>query len=276
MERLPRPHGSTFLSLKFQHTRDELDRVNLLKHIVNLYTLDGFRWNRKPTSIPQLATILRIPQTDIMDYISNQGQIMGSLASPQNIKNTLESIITLSTSYAIQDRGLIQQQLEQLAISQDGKYKPFITAEVNKTLKLMLESNKNIMESYKTFFTTTNPITNILNLISNDTKEFLSPDQALEIITNKQLPASKPTTHQGSSPLSEHADLADLLHEEYGVGGLIDVRENRSGTEALEPNRAQEIEALQPNSLYTSLPAEHEEGHFQRRGIEVVDTDELP
>ena len=280
MTRLPRPHGSTFLSLKYQQSQQEQDREALLIHLVNLYTLEGFRWNGKPTSIPQLASILQVPQTQIMDLVSQTGQNMGSLASPQNIKNTLQSIITLSTSYAIQDRGLILDQLDKLAVSQDNKYKPFITAEYNKVLKLVLDSNKNIMDSYKTFFTSTNPTTNILNVIGtpeDDGKDYVTPDQALQIIHQKRLPDHNPTSvpaNRAGSPLSETAELADQLHDEYGIGDFVDVRERRSGTEALQAPEPTH-KASKPPSLPTDQADNEEDGGFARRGIQVEDTDAI-
>jgi len=278
MKRTPRPQGSTFLSLKYQQSQAIEDKQSIFKHLVSLYTLDGFRWNKKPTSIPELAQILKIPTQDIMAHISDLGTNMGNLATTQNIESTLKSIITLATSWAIQDRGLIAHQLDQLLVSQDGKYKPFITSEVNKALKLILESNKNLMDTYKTFFTSTQNTTNILNYIGKpdiQDQDYLTPDQALEIIQQKQLPESLPAG-KPPSRTSEHGEMADELYQEYGIADLQDVGERRSGREALVPLGPDNQEVTEPSDDMVKVPERNEDGGFSRRAIDIEDTDELP
>jgi len=291
--RKPRPRGATFLSLKYQDTGNEEDKEMLLRHLISIYTTSGFRWNDIPTSIPQLSEILQIPQHVIMGHVSNVGSDMAGLADPQNLKNTLQTIATLATTFSLEDRGLIMQQLSLLQESQQGTYKPFITAEVNKVLKLALDSNKNITDLLKTFTSSSNSTTNILNVYQeqNDNeeedKEYLTPDQAFEILNINNKPKSlsehKPDNDDSlpadmpkSQLLADTSSLADELHDRYGIGDLVDVRERRSGTEALQaPDMA-----LTPNSPPAerpSLPAEdaHSE-HFKRRGLDTVDEDELP
>ena len=281
MHRQPRPQGATFLSLKYQYSGTKEDQQALINHLVNLYTIDGFRWNGKPISIPNLSAILKVPQHEIMDQVSRTGTQMGSLASPENIKNTIETIVTIGTTNALQDRGFIFQQLNQLLQSQDGKYKPFITAEVNKTLKLLLESNKKILETYKTFFTSTNNTTNILNIIADskdNEKDYITPDKALELITNNGLPYQETkalTANPNPHTPSETSSLADKLFEEYGIGDLQDVRESRTGTEALMALEPLSREATKPASQPAEPNDSQEDGGFGRRGIEVEDTDEL-
>jgi len=284
-KRLPRPQGSTYLAIKRSQSEDESERENihqtLLKHLVTLYTTEGFRWNGIPTNIVQLATILKQPQSVIMDLVSQAGTNMGSLASPQNINNTLQSLITLSTSFSIQDRGLIMQQLELLLSSQDGKYKPFVSSEVNKTLKLALDSNKNIQDLYKTL-TTQSPITNILiqSADTSDSKEYLSPDQAIALVNKerKSLSNTKDLPNiPNPSAKSDTSDLAEELGDRYGIADLEDVLERRSGTEALEARKEGSRKAHEPARPATTTIHDHaDDGGFKRRGYEVEDVDELP
>ena len=282
MIRKPRPQGATFLSLKYQESGEEQDKSLLFRHLITLYTLTGFTWNGKPTNIPSLSRILQIPQPEIMLYVSELGTNMGSLASPENIKNTLESIITLSTSWAIQDRGLISNQVDKLIKSQGDAYKPFISAEVTKALKILLDSNKNLIDSYKTFFTSNTNTTNVLQLINNSPSkdnQFISPDQALEIIQNKQLPVkdhkSLPANQTPVSE-SEFSQAADQLYEEYGIGDFSDIRERRSGTEALSPPDQEGSSALELDNQSVKKPQGPDRDSFKRRKIDIVDVDELP
>jgi len=282
--RQPRPRGSTYLSIKQRETKEPEDKEALYRHLITIYTTEGFRWNGQPTNIPTLSQILNIPQEHIMGLVSQTGTNLGSLASPENIKNTLESIITLSTSFALEDRGLIMQQLNLLLTSQDGKYKPFVTGEVNKALKLALESNKNISELYKTFFTTQSSTTNILIQGANKeaNEDLLTPDKALTILHEDprllSLPSSPAKTLPANSDLSSLADtapLADELYREYGVGDFEDVRERRSGTDSLRAPEPGSRTDSEPAEGPPGLPAE-EDGGFKRRGIVVQDVDIEP
>lgn len=282
MKRLPRPQGATYLSKRYQETGTNEDKEKLYNHLISMYTMQGFRWNGKPTSIPELSSILKIPSEKIMESVSNVGQNMGSLATPQNINNTLESIITLATSWSLEDRGRVAQQVDILLHSQDGKYKPFISSEVTKALKLLLESNKNLMETYKTFFTSTTNVTNILQVLgkgNEEDKDYLSPDDALSIILGQDKHhVNQPALpdNQGRRAESETSMLADKLYQDYGIGDFETVQENRTGTHALLPKGPKSLEAEGPSS-HPAQSAEHAaDGGFKRRGLDIEDVDELP
>ena len=283
INRLSRPQGSTFLSLRYQETQTEEDKQNLFKQVIAAYTLQGFMWNNKPCTINQLSQILRIPTQEILIHISELGQNMGSLATPENIENTLKSIVTLGTTWAIQDRGLISQQLNQLLTSQDGKYKPFISGEVNKALKLILESNKNLMDTYKTFFTNSNTVTNILNITNKDNQkeeqEYLSPDEALLLIQEAEkksissdLETTVPAIQVGSLSETAYAKDADQFFQDYGLASFSGIKEIRTGSEALLPSEV----ALSPDNQEAIKPSKDEDGGFKRRKIDIEDADELP
>ena len=173
------------------------------------------------------------------------------------------------------------EQLSQLKEAQGDGYRAFVSSEVNKTLKLALDSNKNLLDLYKTFFSTPTSTTNILiqGADQGNEQEYLSPDDALVLIQRKGLPANDNRTIPAipsPSAASDTAQLADKLHDQYGVGDLEDVRENRSGTEALQAPGLEGSPATRP-AKRTSLPADTEEdGGFKRRGIDVEDVDILP
>jgi len=284
MERKPRPQGSTYLSLQYQRTNSEEDKRLLIKHIISLYTLNGFRWNNRPMNLPTLAQTLSLPVSEIMGIVSDLGTQMGSLASPENIKNTLQSIITLSTSWAIQDRGMVATQAELLMRSQGDTYKPFISSEVTKAMKVLLDANKNLIDSYKSFFTSqSSATTNILNInaseVNEDDSGYLTTDEALVLLRNRDantlsdpnLPAK--AIHNS---LSEHSDLAETLFEEYRIADLEDVREWASGTDALRSPEQRHQGAPKPEGFKELKPESSHDKPFRRRAIPIIDTDELP
>ena len=273
VKREPRPKGTTLLAIEYNKLNSDESKQRLIDHVITTYALQGFRYMGQSYSIPALAQKLNIDQKTIMETISNIGTNMGSLANPESLQETLKTIATLSTSFSLSDRGLIQSQLENLLRSQGPNYKPFITAEVNKVLKLMLESNKNLMELYKTFFTTNNTTTNILNLNTNskEQEDYLTPDKALQILTEQRaLPnANNAIKVHKSFSESDTSSLADKLWDKYGIGDLESVKEGRTGTESL---RAQEVpegpRAKKLESPHTNA--------FERRGEDYEDVDELP
>lgn len=299
MQRHPRPQGATLLSTKYRETGEELDREALYRHLVTIYTTSGFRWNGIPTSIPDLSVILQIPQHEIMTFVSQAGAHMGNLADPKNIKNTLQTIITLSTSFALEDRGLIMQQLETLLSSQNGKYRPFITGEVNKVLKLVLDSNKNLADIYKTF-TSSTPTTNILNIFgetgqSDNGEDYLTTDDAVRMLNdpnnksllqqNKDIQDVEPLSntenanHEPSLPTqtkspADTAHLAKSLSEKYGIAG--DFEDFGGPAEALEhegpPPPGPEAEELKSPK---KKPKKRDDGGFKRRAIELSDEDNI-
>lgn len=297
--RVPRPKGVTYLSIEYNKSKDNQAYLALIQHIITQYALSGFRYLGIPVSIPMLAQNLNIPQSQIVQAVSQVGNNLGNFDNGEAVQDTIKTIMALSTQFAMQDRGLIHNQLETLLISQDGKYKPFVTSEVNKNLKLMLDSTKNIMDLHKTFFTDAST-TNIINVPGSDKDDqgtpFLTPDEALDLITNNQdnkslpdppsLPAlSSPSDADKSLPADAEEELdlgvnslnpqADELYRKHGIGELSDVKEGRTGTEALralEPGidgheKLKDPKAKKPNS--------HDDA-FKRRGIEIEDIDELP
>jgi hypothetical protein len=277
MKRIPRPQGTTYLSIQYQKTNQNEDKDRLYSHIINLYVINGFMINGRAMSIPQLSKSLSLPTEKVMEEISNLGTKMGSLASTENINNTVQMLVTLSTTWAIQDRGKVQEQLELLLKSQGNTYKPFVTGEVSKTLKVLLDSNKNIMEVYRTFFTSSNNTTNILNLIQpqqENEEEYLTTDTAIQLLQSNESNNNKGELLADNNTNSELKSLGNKLFEEYRIGDLENVKENRSGAEALIGLDGPSTE--RPKNLKAKeLKSQHDDS-FNRRGIEVEDIDELP
>ena len=288
--RQPRPMGSTFLSIEANKLNTEEAKDKLLKHVILHYTTSGFTFNGVPCSIPQLSILIQVDQNRIMDHISNTAQNMGNMLEPERLEDTIKSIVTLGSTWAIQDRGAILQQLNTMQLAQGGKYKAFISGEVNKSLKLLLDSNRNFLDMYKAFFTSQNNTTNIFNVIpkddgNKDTQDYVTPHDALNLVLdnsgNKELQEYK----EGRPPArpSEMTDIdIEKLYQEHGVDKTPDCFEGRSGTEALRgAGQTEGPEAKEPKSPRTkqSKPKKKESTHKNpelRRGEQEVDDERLP
>lgn len=283
--RLPRPAGATLLSKQYQEIRSDENKGRLYSHIISYYTLNGFRWNGKPTSLPELSLILKIPTSEIMEHVSKVSLNLGTLVNPEQIESTLKSIITLSASWSIQDRGIIQTQVETLLRSQAGTYKPFISSETTKAMKLLLESNKNLMEVYTTFFKTQNNTTNVLNIFNKanqDSNSLITPDQAINLIQNnkaKSLPAFSSDDIELTDNVTGimNPDCLKKVYQDNAIGDLNQVLEGRTGTEALMPIPLPDDRALKLTEQEEAIKPEDKRSaaSSRRRGL-IEDTEEVP
>jgi len=269
-QRLPRPIGLTMLSLNHQKQQTNESKEALIEHLVTQYTLQGFTINGKNLNLFQLAHYTQIHPDDIMFYLQRIGQNLGSLVDPSNIQDTLQSIISLSTTWAIQDRGLIRLQTENLLKSQGDKFQPFISTEVNKALKLNLESNKNMMELFKPYFTpsATQQVLNIYGNVKQANKEnLITTEDALIIIQSEQ----KALEANNSNQL-----MKEKLFEEHGIGETPNCLENPSSEKTLKPfgevtYAHKELDSQEA----TKLKGLHSEPH-KRRKLPTADTETLP
>lgn len=290
VQRQPRPIGSTFLSIEANKVNTEEAKDKLLKHIILHYTTSGFTFNGVPCSIPQLSQLILTDQNKIMEHITNTAQNLGNFLEPEQLESTIKTMVTLGSTWAIQDRGLIMQQLATMQKAQGGTYKPFISGEVNKALKLLLDSNKNIFDMYKTFFTNQSNTTNIFNILGKDKEDeelqgYVTPQQALDIVIdntqNKELQEYK----LGRDP-ARPSELTDTdiekLYQEHAVGETPDCFEGRTGTEALRGLEATDGPKAGESSIEgpkAKKPRKKVNSHQNpdiRRGEDYVDFDELP
>lgn len=139
--RIPRPLGLTITNL----TQKPKNTINhLLQHYIN----NNFTINSKYYTINDLSTVYQIPLPDIYDYIGNHNNNVGQLLNNKEaITNQMRALTQSCINGALEDRGLITEQLHKMLGAQGVGYKAFISGEVNKTLKLLLDSGKNMRET---------------------------------------------------------------------------------------------------------------------------------
>lgn len=190
IERMPRPTGVTILaqqmnkakSKKLRKTRKE----KLISHIVNIYTMSGFRLNDRTLSIPQLAHLLNTKVETIQSCMLGTSHTLEAFKDPQRLQDTAAALANMSTLWAIQDRGTIQHQLEILLKSQGDKYSPFISGEISRTLSTLLQSNKQVAEIFRTFYASGSTININNNLTQNNQSQSLTVEEAYKIVQTSQ------------------------------------------------------------------------------------------
>jgi hypothetical protein len=190
IERMPRPTGVTILaqqmnkakSKKLRKTRKE----KLISHIVNIYTMSGFRLNDRTLSIPQLAHLLNTKVETIQSCMLGTSHTLEAFKDPQRLQDTAAALANMSTLWAIQDRGTIQHQLEILLKSQGDKYSPFISGEISRVLSTLLQSNKQVAEIFRTFYASGSTININNNLTQNNQPQSLTVEEAYKIVQTSQ------------------------------------------------------------------------------------------
>lgn len=190
IERMPRPTGVTILAQQMNKAKSKKvkkqRKEKLISHIVNIYTMSGFRLNNRSLTIPQLAALLNTKEDKIKASLLGTTHTLEAFRDPQKLSETAAALANMSTLWAIQDRGTVQSQLEVLLQSQQGKYTPFVSGEISRLLTTLLQSNKQVAEVFRTFYASGSTI-NINNQINNQQQtNALTIEEAYKIVSSSQ------------------------------------------------------------------------------------------
>lgn len=223
IERMPRPTGVTILAQQMNKAKSKKLRKQrkekLISHIVNIYTMSGFRINDRTLSIPQLATLLKTKVETIQSAMLGTSHTLEAFKDPKKLSDTAAALANMSTLWAIQDRGTVQHQLEILMKSQGEKYMPFISGEISRLLSTLLQSNKQVAEIFRTFYQSGSTI-NINNQIQNNNQsQTLTVEEAYKIVQTPQ-PKEIQTDNIKQAKI---LDKAQLLQIEQGEDISLDI-----------------------------------------------------
>lgn len=223
IERMPRPTGVTILAQQMNKAKSKKLRKQrkekLISHIVNIYTMSGFRINDRTLSIPQLATLLKTKVETIQSAMLGTSHTLEAFKDPKKLSDTAAALANMSTLWAIQDRGTVQHQLEILMKSQGEKYMPFISGEISRLLSTLLQSNKQVADIFRTFYQSGYTI-NINNQIQNNNQsQTLTVEEAYKIVQTSQ-PKEIQTDNIKQAKI---LDKAQLLQIEQGEDISLDI-----------------------------------------------------
>ena len=181
----------------------------------------------------------------------------------------IEGLLGEQITWALEDRMEIVNQVNLLKISQNGKYTPFITAELNKALKLRLESSTSLQSIIRSLSGGGSTSLNIYQQFNqnNNTVEdaqYITLDEARELIQEQTQLVDK---SQEVKFLESNYDLESLPNV---VANLNDGGEHR---EVSSINR-EELNSVVDN-YKESIKVSSKEHHEIRREIEQrIDPDE--
>lgn len=259
--RKPRPMGVTQLSIEYQNTKSQEVLDNLYTYLVNQwYTNTGVVCGTH-YDINSFASRYSIPRTFISNFMMET--VCGSrLWDKDKQEKLIEGLIGEQITWALEDRMEIVNQVNILKSSQQGKYTPFISAELNKALKLRLDSSSSLQQLVRSLAGGGGSI-NIFqqfNQQNNQVNEaqFITIDEARELI-------------QQQSMLENKSEEAKYLEAQYDINSLPEVVATKqqgvdTSKEGLTLNKT-EINAI-TDDYKSTIELSSKEHHELRREIE--------
>lgn len=216
-KRVPRPFGITQLIHEYHKISSDDQKELALNKIRSIYLQNWFLNNGSICgiyySLNTLSLFLNVDTGYIQDYIKDQ-VINNRLWDKDKQQEVLQGLIGNQLSWVIEDRMNIMNQFEILRRSQNGKYTPFISAEVNKVLKLALESSTSLQSLFRSLTgggsTTNNFFTQINQNQVDQTAGGVSYEEALGIIEETQRSLSQRERISNAKYIEEKYDLSDL------------------------------------------------------------------
>lgn len=263
--RFPRPMGTTAMALEYQKTHEEEALVKVQNYLINqwlmgngvlcgvTYDINSFS-NRFGIDIEYVRVFMRdrLLSSRIWDK-DKQEELLNALLGEQ-------------LAWALEDRMEISHQLQILRDSQGGKYTPFISSEVNKTLKLKLESSTSLQSIIRNL--TGGNTTNIFNQFNQqnnlNAENTISIEEARTIVLESQKVLTK-------------TEEAKLLEDKYDINSLPEVVATKqegvdTSKEGLNLNK-KELNQITDN-YKAAMEISSKEHHELRREIEMrIDTD---
>lgn len=186
--RVPRPMGTTEKGLQFNQDPTEENKQQLENHLINHYITNNFSYCNKHYNIEQLSILLSISSPRILGLTINYGHNLQATMDKLTNNEALRALFALSIQASLEDRGRAVEQYSILKASQGDKYKAFISGEVNKALKLVMETGSNMAAITKGLTAGTN-----INMLfqgaqkgpaADKQKGFVTIDEALTMIND--------------------------------------------------------------------------------------------
>ncbi|MAO08094.1 MAG: hypothetical protein CL596_05210 [Alteromonas sp.] len=264
--RTPRPIGTTNIGASINNNQDN----NLLQlHIIDSYINSNFTYCNKAMSIEVFARYIGIDRQMILERITNKGKDLYQMVDPEQQGDQLRALIGITLGNALTDRSLALEQHSILASEQGGVYKPFISGEVNKALKLVMESTSGILNIAKSLGGNQGLNITLNNHNGDNNQEnhnYLTAHQALELMHQQAKLEDGPS-------LLEDPSAKKALFEKYNIGAtpIVKANEQQGLDDSREGLNFKDLAQLSDSKVDRPAKATH----IDRRAREIeIDPDE--
>lgn len=264
--RIPRPIGSTELGRQFNLTKDDDHYTSLKENIIHHYIRNNFSYCGIYMNIESFSQLIKETPITIQRHFISYGKELSKLNDDLTNKDQFRVLLNSSLNFCLEDRSLAAQQLRLLLDSQGGSYAPFISGEVNKSIKLMMDANTNTQSLLRSFMGNQGQgFSPFDEGKGNEVQDGVTVDKAVMILKeNNVVPLL--ADENGRAKLVQEYDLDNMPE----VNALLQVGVDFS-KEGLSMN---DITKLSPEKLAKL----EKKGHKNRREIEYnidMDKDEV-
>lgn len=221
--RIPRPLGVTLQAQSLKNSPNKQEQINKIKdHILNLYFINNQTINNKALTIDEVSKYLQLDALYIIRFLYKRMGYMQGFSSDTDLEDTAQSLRVVKNWLIFRSLNHSQtadNQLGTMLKSQGGKYKPYISAEVNRAISNAFAADKNLMDLYRTLEQSqrANIPNHYLVPGSNPQSEAeaLTPEKAIKLMNTEQ-----------PLRLLTEPQLKDQLKAEYDIDALPEVRAN--------------------------------------------------
>lgn len=269
--RMPRPNGLTALVTEARITNSEEAMANVKKFMINLWLMSNGTINGASMDIYSFARSIDVSVDEIRIRMRDN-LLESKIWDTDKQQQIVEGMFGQMISWSIEDRMKINAQINLLMQSQGGTYKPFISAELNKALKMGLDSSTSF-QSVVSKFLGNGSTTNILNVLHQENTEvnnnqFVTTEDVLKILDEKNKDLDKPKYLQ-------------LLEDKYDIKSLPEVIATKQtgvdvSKEGLEGNIDVKAITKATDNMKEAMASAKIDHHAMRREIEMrIDPNEI-
>lgn len=271
IKRFPRPLGTTSLAIEYSLTPSDENRFRLYNHVIHQWLLSNGKFGGKYMDVNTLSQITGIPTDYIQCFMRDQ--VMNSkIWDKDKQEELINGLLGQTLAWALEDRLAIKSQVDLLRQSQNGHYTPFVSAELNKAMKMMLDSSTGLQSVIRTFMG--GGTTNIFNMFNQQNNVDNHQENGISLEEAKQL------IIESNVVLNDKSKEARFLETKYDLMALPEVvatkqegidNEDYGGSFNINQTELKEV----TDDYKASIEASSKDRHEMRREIEQnIDPDE--
>ena len=264
IKRFPRPLGTTSLAVEYSLNPNDENRFRLYNHVVHQWLLSNGKFGGKYMDVNTLSQVTGIPTDYIQCFMRDQ--VMNSkIWDRDKQEELLNGLLGQTLAWALEDRLAIKSQVDLLRQSQNGHYTPFVSAELNKAIKMMLDSSTGLQSVIRTFMG--GGTTNIFNMFNQQNNVDNHQENGISLEEAKRLIV------ESNSILNDKSKEARLLETKYDLGALPEVvatkqegidNEDYGGSFSINQAELKEV----TDNYKASIESSSKDRHEMRREIE--------
>lgn len=266
-KRFPRPLGLTAMMKEYNATKDPSLLSKAQDYLINQWLMGNGVICGVMYDINLLSQKLGLDINYIRMYMRDR-LLNSKIWDKDRQEEMVTGLLGEQLAWAMEDRMEVSHQVQVLREAQGGKYTPFISAELNKALKLKLDSSNSLQTIVRNLIggSTTNIFQqfNQQNIQAADS-QFISVDEARELIQEQQQVL----------PKSEEAKLLEAKYDIHSLPEVVATKQEGIDTtkEGLSLNKT-ELNMI-TDDYKGAMASSSREHHEMRREIEQnIDPDE--